>query len=211
MRISLSGSSDEGEIDGEVTTQSSEEEEEEDLMDEMTRGPLREPSESADDLTVRKVRDVSGRKEEEESLRSTGKDDWKISENSVSTSSTPDYSRTVEDCDGKKEAAENLSTNRAAVASGRFGFCRDDTDSLVRFRSAADHVDVARNLRTVPPELKVKEGGRGVWARENVPKGRRYGPFLGKWVLEPVDLQYAWEVSLHSFLSPFSFYQYCEI
>ena len=44
-------------------------------------------------------------------------------------------------------------------------------------------------------ELRGDGGGAGVWARERVPAGTRYGPFLGKWALEPANPAYAWEVS----------------
>lgn len=47
----------------------------------------------------------------------------------------------------------------------------------------------------VPPELELRDPGSGVWTRQHVPRGTRYGPFLGKWVPEPVDPRYAWEVS----------------
>ncbi|KAF6204240.1 hypothetical protein GE061_002580 [Apolygus lucorum] len=46
-----------------------------------------------------------------------------------------------------------------------------------------------------PSEVEVRGGG-GVWARDggSVPRGTRYGPFTGKWVSEPLDSSYAWEV-----------------
>ena len=38
-------------------------------------------------------------------------------------------------------------------------------------------------------------GDLGVWAVETIPEGTKFGPFLGKWCLEPANPQYAWEVS----------------
>ena len=35
----------------------------------------------------------------------------------------------------------------------------------------------------------------GAWATEKIPAGVKYGPFLGKWTLEPVNPNFAWEVS----------------
>ncbi|XP_033611519.1 histone-lysine N-methyltransferase MECOM isoform X3 [Cryptotermes secundus] len=46
----------------------------------------------------------------------------------------------------------------------------------------------------VPPELELREPGSGVWTRQHVSRGTRYGPFLGKWTPEPLDPRYAWEV-----------------
>lgn len=51
----------------------------------------------------------------------------------------------------------------------------------------------------VPPELEVRERGEGVRAKKDIPKGTRYGPFLGKWLGEPIDPRFAWEVS-YSFI-----------
>jgi hypothetical protein len=48
----------------------------------------------------------------------------------------------------------------------------------------------------VPQELELREPGSGVWTRQHVSRGIRYGPFLGKWTPEPIDPRYAWEVSL---------------
>lgn len=47
----------------------------------------------------------------------------------------------------------------------------------------------------VPHELKLREKGGGVWSRKELPKGTRYGPFLGKWLGEQIDPRYSWEVS----------------
>jgi hypothetical protein len=46
-----------------------------------------------------------------------------------------------------------------------------------------------------PPQIELRDFG--VWAKENVSAGTRYGPFLGKWALEPTNQAYAWEVSEH--------------
>ncbi|KOC66061.1 Transcription factor hamlet [Habropoda laboriosa] len=47
------------------------------------------------------------------------------------------------------------------------------------------------------PEVEVggsAPGGPQVRARKDIPRGARFGPFLGKWASEPFDLRYAWEV-----------------
>ncbi|XP_026321463.1 MDS1 and EVI1 complex locus protein-like isoform X3 [Hyposmocoma kahamanoa] len=44
----------------------------------------------------------------------------------------------------------------------------------------------------LPNELALKAGG--IFARRNISSGTRYGPFIGKWVTQPLDRRYAWEV-----------------
>jgi hypothetical protein len=67
----------------------------------------------------------------------------------------------------------------------------EEASSAVRLR--AHHELMATH---VPPELELREPGSGVWTRQHVSRGIRYGPFLGKWTPEPIDPRYAWEVSL---------------
>ncbi|KAK1134212.1 hypothetical protein K0M31_011994 [Melipona bicolor] len=48
------------------------------------------------------------------------------------------------------------------------------------------------------PEVEVggsAPGGPLVRARKDIPRGARFGPFLGKWASEPFNPRYAWEVS----------------
>ncbi|KAJ8980783.1 hypothetical protein NQ317_019449 [Molorchus minor] len=46
---------------------------------------------------------------------------------------------------------------------------------------------------TLPPELELRENG--VFAKGNISKGTRYGPFQGKWASSPQDTRFAWEIS----------------
>ena len=48
-------------------------------------------------------------------------------------------------------------------------------------------------LQGPPPELDIELGS--VYARTQILRGTRYGPFLGKWTNEPIDKRFAWEVS----------------
>ena len=56
---------------------------------------------------------------------------------------------------------------------------------------------------TPPPQLQLRKGG--VWTRAPVAAGVRFGPFLGKWVLEPGNEDYAWEVGYTFFKTSFEF------
>ncbi|XP_071568303.1 transcription factor hamlet isoform X1 [Temnothorax nylanderi] len=49
------------------------------------------------------------------------------------------------------------------------------------------------------PEVEVggsAPGGPYVRARKDIPRGARFGPFLGKWASEPFNPRYAWEVRI---------------
>lgn len=67
-------------------------------------------------------------------------------------------------------------------------------ESLMRQEQMKDG-ETGEDLGIVPQDLEVKKRGDGVWAKREVQKGTRYGPFLGKWLSEPMNLDYAWEVS----------------
>ncbi|XP_024085053.1 MDS1 and EVI1 complex locus protein EVI1-A isoform X2 [Cimex lectularius] len=45
----------------------------------------------------------------------------------------------------------------------------------------------------LPTELELR-GTAGVWAREGIQPGTKYGPFTGNWVPKPLDPRFAWEV-----------------
>ncbi|XP_014289532.1 transcription factor hamlet isoform X2 [Halyomorpha halys] len=48
--------------------------------------------------------------------------------------------------------------------------------------------------RSRPPAEVELRGSAGIYARELIPQGVRYGPFMGKWVPKPLDPSFAWEV-----------------
>jgi hypothetical protein len=55
-----------------------------------------------------------------------------------------------------------------------------------------------------PSQVELRESGSGhpglgVWAVDSIPSGSKFGPFLGKWCLEPVNPHQAWEVSPMAF------------
>ena len=45
-------------------------------------------------------------------------------------------------------------------------------------------------------ESSINKADLGVWAVETIPQGTRFGPFMGKWTMEPSNHKFAWEVSL---------------
>ncbi|CAG0880205.1 unnamed protein product [Cyprideis torosa] len=54
-------------------------------------------------------------------------------------------------------------------------------------------------LPNVPPGLELRasriDEGYGVWTRQEIVKGTRFGPFLGRWAPQPVNPKFAWEPS----------------
>ena len=44
-------------------------------------------------------------------------------------------------------------------------------------------------------ESSINNADLGVWAVETIPQGTRFGPFMGKWTMEPSNPKFAWEVS----------------
>lgn len=56
--------------------------------------------------------------------------------------------------------------------------------------------ELPANAAAMPYNLEVRNAGAGgVWTKTQLPKGVKYGPFLGKWGPKPVDSRFAWEVS----------------
>ena len=48
----------------------------------------------------------------------------------------------------------------------------------------------------LPHELELRsDGAEGVWTKTRIPRGKTYGPYMGKWLQKPIDARYAWEVS----------------
>ena len=50
-------------------------------------------------------------------------------------------------------------------------------------------------------ESSINKADLGVWAVETIPHGTRFGPFMGKWTMEPSNPKFAWEVSDCLFLN----------
>ncbi|KAK3848884.1 hypothetical protein Pcinc_044343 [Petrolisthes cinctipes] len=83
--------------------------------------------------------------------------------------------------------------------------------------SAAAQRFITQQLSTVPMELELRPSGSGVglgvWTKQTITRGTRYGPFLGKWTANAKDPSFAWEplvptpslVPSHPHLNLFSF------
>ncbi|XP_050696308.1 histone-lysine N-methyltransferase PRDM16-like isoform X2 [Eriocheir sinensis] len=64
--------------------------------------------------------------------------------------------------------------------------------------SAAAQRFITQQLSSVPSELELRPSsagvGVGVWPKQGLARGTRYGPFLGKWTANAKDPSLAWEV-----------------
>ncbi|XP_063889664.1 histone-lysine N-methyltransferase PRDM16-like isoform X4 [Scylla paramamosain] len=64
--------------------------------------------------------------------------------------------------------------------------------------SAAAERFITQQLSAVPPELELRPSstgvGVGVWSKQSISRGTRYGPFLGKWTANAKDPSLAWEI-----------------
>lgn len=62
--------------------------------------------------------------------------------------------------------------------------------------SSFNFFELPSNAAAMPFNLELRNAGAsGVWTKTQLPKGVKYGPFLGKWGPKPVDSRFAWEVS----------------
>ncbi|KAK7572157.1 hypothetical protein V9T40_014629 [Parthenolecanium corni] len=79
---------------------------------------------------------------------------------------------------------------------------RDDDSEIIRnvngfVHSIVDHA--AAQLKNqyellVPHELELRSSGaEGVWTKTTIPRGTKYGPYIGKWLQKPIDMRFAWE------------------
>ena len=80
----------------------------------------------------------------------------------------------------------------SAAATARESLTSEAAKNFLHTLNASHALNPPSNI-----ELResTKGGGLGVWSSESIPVGTRFGPFLGKWALEPINLRYAWEVS----------------
>lgn len=84
-------------------------------------------------------------------------------------------------------AANNGSGNSAQAAAAAAAA------AMAATRSFLEKLNSSHALNP-PPQVELRDSA-GVWAKEDVAAGTRYGPFLGKWMVEPANPAHAWEVS----------------
>ena len=75
------------------------------------------------------------------------------------------------------------------------GFKAGDDLAFLRAR------EFVLNTGCLPLEMEAREAG--VFAKCNISRGLKYGPFHGKWAGVPQDVRFAWEVSI-GMLLPFA-------
>lgn len=86
---------------------------------------------------------------------------------------------------------------------------RDDDSEVIRNENGFVHstIDHAAQLKfhyelLVPHELELRSSGaEGVWTKTAIPRGTKYGPYIGKWLQKPIDMRFAWEVSFYFILN----------
>lgn len=84
---------------------------------------------------------------------------------------------------GKKETAMAVDDGGGVIGVGGMN-------------SGFSFFELPANAAAMPYNLEVRNAGAGgVWTKSQLPKGVKYGPFLGKWGPKPVDSRFAWEVS----------------
>ncbi|KAK7077758.1 hypothetical protein SK128_003757 [Halocaridina rubra] len=75
--------------------------------------------------------------------------------------------------------------------------CNSTARPISELTEAADRF-ITQQLSMVPLELEVRPSstglGIGIWSKQGIPRGMRYGPFLGKWTENVKDPSLAWEV-----------------
>ena len=99
--------------------------------------------------------------------------------------------------------ASEMNLAAASAAAGGAGVVEAGADCSPSMAAAAamaatrSFLEKLHSSHALTPPAAVELRDVGVWARERVAAGTRYGPFLGKWALEPANPAYAWEVSDH--------------
>lgn len=68
------------------------------------------------------------------------------------------------------------------------GLANSFLDPTIQLRVPLEHL--------LPHELELRNAGaEGVWTKTSIPRGTKYGPYNGKWLMKPIDMRFAWEVS----------------
>ena len=97
-------------------------------------------------------------------------------------------------------ASSKFGSGRSESTSPRHTSPNTVNSSTEAARNFLNQFNISHALQP-PSQVELRESGSGnpglgVWATESIPAGTKFGPFLGKWCLEPVNQSQAWEVSL---------------
>ncbi len=89
---------------------------------------------------------------------------------------------------GKYEANAREEDNNSGTIGEQNGFVNSIVDRVVQLKVQYEHL--------IPHELELRNAGaEGVWTKTTIQGGTKYGPYIGKWLQNPIDMRYAWEVS----------------
>lgn len=94
----------------------------------------------------------------------------------------------------------NNNVEKETLVASSVGNDRGVVDSVIGatagLNSGFNFFELPANATTMPYNFEVRNAGAGgVWTKSLLPKGIKYGPFLGKWGPKPDDSRFAWEVS----------------
>ncbi|KAL7639081.1 UNVERIFIED_CONTAM: hypothetical protein RMT77_010615 [Armadillidium vulgare] len=108
-------------------------------------------------------------------------------------------------CELSEEDSEDPVTSLSPKEIARAESSRSPTTdfSMNSHTPSADTVAAERfitqQLSVVPPDFELRNStarlGLGVWTKHSYSKGKRFGPFIGKFNSHVKDPNYAWEVS----------------
>ncbi|XP_077265762.1 transcription factor hamlet isoform X1 [Temnothorax americanus] len=108
----------------------------------------------------------------------------------------------------EKEQLQPSPSSREEERKSAWDYEKNTRKEYSRSRDYNDYQDAikqepkdhsSRDWVSPVPEVEVggsAPGGPYVRARKDIPRGARFGPFLGKWASEPFNPRYAWEVRI---------------
>lgn len=114
-------------------------------------------------------------------------DDDADEEESMQTSPSQDQNRSDMLLPNNDSVTRHHRSKREDVVTSREPSPKDDNNGTATLNNVEP-------TSLLPSELEVR--GSGLYTRLPVPRGTRYGPYLGKWMAKPLDHRFAWEVSV---------------
>lgn len=99
---------------------------------------------------------------------------------------------------GSRSSSTNSNNNNGGKETAKLESNENGSGGIVGtgLNSGFSFFELPSNAVAMPYNLEVRNAGAGgVWTKTQLPKGVKYGPFLGKWGPKPEDSRFAWEVS----------------